>query len=101
MNFSQLQERVRAELLRRIERGTLSVSLLSRQTAIGQPHLSNFLHARRNLSFQALDKILPAQHLTVEDLFAQRRTHNRRINDPANAISPISTGSGSGTLPES
>jgi transcriptional regulator with XRE-family HTH domain len=73
MNFSQLQERVRAELLRRIERGTLSVSLLARQTAIGQPHLSNFLHARRNLSHAALDKILAAQQLTVADLIPERR----------------------------
>ena len=74
MNFSQLQERVRTELLRRIERGTLSVSLLARQTGLGQPHLSNFLHARRGLSFSALDKILAAQHLTVADLIPERRT---------------------------
>jgi transcriptional regulator with XRE-family HTH domain len=73
MNFSQLQERVRTELLRRIERGTVSVSLLARQTGLGQPHLSNFLHARRSLSFAALDKILAAQHLTVADLIPERR----------------------------
>src|SRR5262245_25776683 len=74
MNFSQLQERLRTELLRRIDRGTLSVSLLARQTGLGQPHLSNFLHARRNLSFTALDKILSAQHLTVADLTPERRS---------------------------
>jgi transcriptional regulator with XRE-family HTH domain len=73
MNFSQLQERIRTELLRRIDRGTLSVSLLARQTGLGQPHLSNFLHARRSLSFAALDKILAAQHLTVADLVPERR----------------------------
>ena len=73
MNFSQLQERVRTELLRRIERGTVSVSLLARQTGLGQPHLSNFLHGRRSLSFAALDKILAAQHLTVADLVPERR----------------------------
>lgn len=73
MTFFQLQERLRAELLRRIDRGTLSVSLLSRQSSIGQPHLSNFLHGRRNLSFSALDKILAAQHLTVDDLIPERR----------------------------
>ena len=48
--------------------------MLARQTGLGQPHLSNFLHARRNLSFQALDKILAAQHLTVADLTPERRS---------------------------
>lgn len=73
MNFSQLQERVRLELLRRIERGTASVSLLARQTGLGQPHLSNFLHARRGLSLAALDKLLAAQRLTVVDLLPAPR----------------------------
>jgi hypothetical protein len=35
MTFSQMNERLRVELLRRIQRGTLSVSLLSRQTGFG------------------------------------------------------------------
>ncbi len=73
MNFSQLQERVRAELLRRIERGTLSVSLLSRQTGVGQPHLSNFLHGRRQLSLGTLDKLLRSQQLSVADLLPSAR----------------------------
>jgi transcriptional regulator with XRE-family HTH domain len=68
MNFTQMHERLRMELLRRIQRGTLSVSLLARQTGFGQPHLSNFLHSRRQLSLEALDRILAAQHLTVADL---------------------------------
>jgi transcriptional regulator with XRE-family HTH domain len=73
MNFSQLQERVRLELLRRIERGTLSVSLLARQTKLGQGHISNFLHGRRQVSMQSLDKILAAQRLTVADLLPAQR----------------------------
>ncbi len=68
MNFSQMHERLRLELLRRIERGTLSVSLLARQTGFGQPHLSNFLRSRRQLSLEAMDRILAAQRLTVADL---------------------------------
>ena len=68
MNFTQMHERLRLELLRRIQRGTLSVSLLSRQTGFGQPHLSNFLHNRRQLSLQAIDHVLAAQHLTAADL---------------------------------
>jgi transcriptional regulator with XRE-family HTH domain len=68
MNFTQMHERLRLELLRRIQRGTLSVSLLARQTGFGQAHLSNFLHNRRQLSLQALDRVLTAQHLTAADL---------------------------------
>ena len=63
-----MHERLRLELLRRIQRGTLSVSLLARQTGFGQPHLSNFLHSRRQLSLEAMDRILAAQHLTAGDL---------------------------------
>jgi len=68
MNFNQMHERLRLELLRRIQRGTLSVSLLARQTGFGQAHLSNFLRSRRQLSLEAMDRILAAQRLTVGDL---------------------------------
>jgi len=68
MNFTQMHEHLRLELLRRIQRGTLSVSLLARQTGFGQAHLSNFLHSRRQLSLEALDRVLAAQHLTAADL---------------------------------
>ncbi len=68
MNFTQMHERLRLELLRRMQRGTLSVSLLARQTGFGQAHLSNFLRSRRQLSLEAMDRILAAQHLTVADL---------------------------------
>jgi hypothetical protein len=68
MNFTQMHERLRLELLRRIERGTVSVSLLARQTGFGQPHLSNFLHSRRLLSLEAIDRVLSAQHMTAADL---------------------------------
>jgi transcriptional regulator with XRE-family HTH domain len=69
MNFTQMHERLRLELLRRIQRGTVSVSLLARQTGFGQSHLSNFLHSRRQLSLEALDLILAAQHMAADDLF--------------------------------
>lgn len=68
MTFSQIHERLRLELLRRIQRGTLSVSLLARQTGFGQAHVSNFLRQRRQLSLQGLDRILAAQHLAAADL---------------------------------
>lgn len=68
MNFTQMHDRLRLELLRRIERGSLSVSLLARQTGFGQSHLSNFLRKRRKLSLEAIDTILASQRLTAADL---------------------------------
>lgn len=68
MNLVQIHERLRLEMLRRIQRGTLSVSLLARQTGFGQPHLSNFLHGRRQLSLAGMDRILAAQRLAAADL---------------------------------
>ncbi len=63
-----MHERLRLELLRRIQRGTLSVSLLARQTGFGQSHLSNFLRKRRQLSLEGIDRILTAQLLAADDL---------------------------------
>lgn len=91
MNFSQMHERLRLELLRRIKRGTLSVSLLARQTGYGQPHLSNFLHRRRLLSFEALDRILAAQHLAVTDLLpASTKLEFAPIDDDVSTVPVVS-----------
>jgi hypothetical protein len=68
MNFTQMHECLRVELRRRIERGTLSISLLARQTGFGMSHLSNFLHSRRQLSLEGLDRMLATQHMACEDL---------------------------------
>jgi transcriptional regulator with XRE-family HTH domain len=63
-----MHDHLRLVLLRRIDRRTLSVSLLARQTGLSKAHLSNFLRARRKLSTDALDRILVSQTLTIEDL---------------------------------
>jgi hypothetical protein len=68
MNFSQLHERVRIEILRRIDRGVLTPSMLARQTGFVPAHISNFLNCKRMLSLAALDKVLFSQGLTVADL---------------------------------
>jgi hypothetical protein len=70
MNFTQLQERLRRELLRRIDRGSVNGALLARQTGFQPSHISNFLRRRRTLSLGALDRLLAAQLLTVGDLLA-------------------------------
>lgn len=69
MNLIQMHERLRIEMLRRIQRGTLSVKLLSQQTGLCKSHVSSFLHARRMLSLQGIDRVLAAQHMAAEDLF--------------------------------
>ena len=68
MNFQDLHEQLRLELLRRIDRGLLSGTSLARQAGFQQGHISNFLNRRRSLSLEGLDRVLAAQSLTVEDL---------------------------------
>jgi hypothetical protein len=63
-----MHDHLRHELLRRIRRGSLSVSLLTRQTRLAQSHISNFLYGKRGLSPNAMDRILASQKLEAEDL---------------------------------
>lgn len=63
-----MHERLRTVLLSRIQRGTLSVTLLAEQTGYGHAHISNFLRDRRGLSVEAMDRILKAQRLRASDL---------------------------------
>jgi hypothetical protein len=71
MNFSQLHERLRLEVTRRINRGLLTGTLLARQTGLRPSHISNFLHGKRKLSLAALDRVLAAQTLSLDDLLPQ------------------------------
>jgi hypothetical protein len=89
MNITQMHERLRLELLRRIQRGTLSVSLLARQTGFGQAHLSNFLHSRRQLSLDAMDRILASQHLTASDLLPATYKPQDQPFDEEGSLVPI------------
>lgn len=68
MNFTQLQERLRQELVRRIDRGILTGTMLARITGYSQAHVSNFLHKKRALSLEALDRLLASQMLSAADL---------------------------------
>ncbi len=78
MNFTQLQERLRQELLRRIDRGSVNGALLARQTGFQPSHISNFLRRRRTLSLSGLDRFLAAQMLTIADLLALGDTSTPR-----------------------
>jgi transcriptional regulator with XRE-family HTH domain len=88
MNITQLQERLRLELLRRIQRGSLSLSLLSRQTGLGVSHISNFLHNKRGLSLESMDRILAAQGMALADLLPASRPFGD--GEPAGGIPLVS-----------
>jgi transcriptional regulator with XRE-family HTH domain len=87
MNFTQMHERLRLELLRRIGRGSLSVSLLARLTGYGQSHISNFLRSRRQLSLEALDRVLSCQKITPWDLLPNNQ--QRSAADEETDVVPL------------
>jgi transcriptional regulator with XRE-family HTH domain len=68
MTFSQLHERLRLEMWRRIQRGVVTGKLLAAQTGLRPSHISNFLHGKRKLSLTALDRLLDAQQIDIHEL---------------------------------
>lgn len=74
MNFQDLHELVRLELVRRIERGVLTGSRLAQQVGFQQAHISNFLNRKRALSLEGLDRVLAAQDLRVEQILPLEMT---------------------------
>jgi hypothetical protein len=68
MNFQDLHELLRLELVRRIERGTLTGSRLAQQAGFQQAHISNFLNRKRALSLEGLDRVLASQNLTIDQI---------------------------------
>lgn len=68
MNFQDLQELLRLEVLRRIETGDLTGTRLAQQTGFRQAHISNYLNKKRALSLEGLDRVLAAQGLTVNEI---------------------------------
>jgi transcriptional regulator with XRE-family HTH domain len=66
MNFQDLHELLRQELVRRIERGTLTGRKIAQQAGFQQAHISNFLNGKRALSLEGLDRVLASQNLTID-----------------------------------
>jgi len=92
MNFLQLHEQLRLELLRRIDRGVLTGTLLARQTGLKPAHISNFLHRKRRLSLDALDRVLTAQSLSIANLLPanfDRGPHSDKTDAPQAGIVPL------------
>ena len=68
MNFQDIHELLRLELLRRIELGSLTGTSLARQSNFRQAHISNFLNRKRSLSLDGLDRVLASQNLSIEQI---------------------------------
>jgi hypothetical protein len=90
MNFSQLHETLRVEMLRRIRGGTLTTSLLARKIHFKPAHISNFLHCKRMLSLKALDRLLEAEHLTIADLLPQPGDDRALVEAPYDIVPLVS-----------
>jgi len=101
MNFLDMHEQLRLELLRRIDRGVLSGSLLARQTGFRAAHISNVLNRRRFLSLEGLDRILAAQDLSVEQilLFQSASIPKTRLSNGETVSVPIVSSSAALHLP--
>jgi hypothetical protein len=94
MNFQDLHELLRLELVRRIERGVVTGSRLAQRANFQQAHISNFLNRKRALSLEGLDRVMEAQGLTVEqilpvDLAAGVATEEM-AGDPVEAVPIVS-----------
>jgi hypothetical protein len=92
MNFQDLHELLRLELLRRIENGTLSGSRLARQAGFQPAHVSNFLNRKRSLSLEGLDRVLASQNLAIDQLLPLDLTAAAVIppSDPIEAVPVVS-----------
>lgn len=88
MNFSQLHERLRIELLRRIEREVLTATLLAQKTGLQQPHISNFLRGKRRLSIPAVDRVLAALGMSAADLLPAPPASRSTRNQPVPLVTP-------------
>src|SRR5271166_3114510 len=93
MTIQDLQDELRAHIRARIGRGELTGSVLARDAAIPQGHLSNFLNARRGLSLEAMDRLLGALRIGVADLVNGNevllRAHPRRSRDSVEPVAMV------------
>lgn len=96
MNFQDLHELLRLEVIGRIERGTLTGTRLAQQTGFRQGHISNFLNRKRGLSLEGLDRVLAAQELSVEEILPVTVAAAAELPVATEAISPAASGAAAG-----
>lgn len=91
MKFIHMHEALRQEIGRRIGQGALSVTLLARQTGLAQAHVSNFLHKKRRLSPNAMDRVLEALAIGAEDLLpSSARRGGAFVEEETSAVPVVS-----------
>lgn len=95
MNFQDLHELLRLELVRRIERGALTGSRIAQQAGFQQAHISNFLNRRRSLSLEGLDRVMAAQNITIDQLLpveiaASAAPVHQTSSDPLETVPVVS-----------
>ena len=83
MNFQDLHELLRLEVLRRIGNGDLTGTRLAQQAGFQQAHISNFLNRKRALSLEGLDRVMASQGLTVDQIMPIG------VTAAANSVSPV------------
>jgi transcriptional regulator with XRE-family HTH domain len=71
LDFGQLQSQLRRAISARIASGQISGIRLARMTGFQQAHISNFLHGRRGLSTEGMDRVLATLGMSVLDLIPQ------------------------------
>jgi hypothetical protein len=93
MNFQDLHELLRVELLSRIERGTLTGTRLAHQAGFKSAHISNFLNRKRALSLEGLDRVLASQNLTIDQILPLDLTAAQspiQMSDPIEIVPVVS-----------
>lgn len=91
MKFIHMHETLRREILRRIDHGALTITLLARQTGLAQAHVSNFLREKRRLSRDAMDLVLNAQSMEAEDLLPSSARHGSvSVEEEMSAVPVVS-----------
>jgi transcriptional regulator with XRE-family HTH domain len=65
MTFNDLQQRLLAELRRRVQSGAATERGLARLSGVSQPHLHNVLKGKRILSIEKADAVLRRLQIDV------------------------------------
>ena len=88
MNFADLHELLRLELLRRINAGTLTGTRLAQQTGFQQAHISNFLNRKRALSMEGLDRVLASMAIDHEPALTRHSGNASSASAPTRSKPP-------------
>ena len=83
VDFQRLNSRLRETIVTRIATRQLTGLSLARKTGFRQAHISNYLHRRRGLSLEGMDRILTVLGMSVLDLIPAGELSERLPKDAA------------------